>query len=110
MSDDDYFAEAAALVQGVAASAFGRYLTAHAGQTVNGSDAVAAFESDFGAGSGSKLVLNCTSVRGASALLEVRLHLPNPLRPASELTSMALATGDRGNCPSSFLLDPVPSR
>ena len=63
---------------------------------------------NFGAGSGSKLVMNCTNVRGASALLEVRLHLPNPVRPASELTSMVLSTGDRGNCPSSFLLDPIP--
>jgi ribonuclease T2 len=110
LAADAYFAEAAALVQAVAATAFGHYLTAHAGQTIDSSALVAAFEKDFGAGSGSKLVMNCTSVRGASALLEVRLHLPNPVRPASELTSMLLPTGDRGNCPSSFLLDPIPGR
>lgn len=110
MTADQYFALAAALVQDVAGTAFGKFLTANAGRTVDASAAVAAFERDFGAGSGSKLVLNCTNVRGASALLEVRLHLPNPPQDASQLTSMALATGDRGNCPSSFLLDPIPAR
>jgi len=110
LTADQYFATAAALVQQVASSSFGRFLASHAGRTVDAASAVAAFESDFGPGSGSKLVMNCTSVRGAPSLLEVRLHLPNALRPASELGSMLLATGDRGNCPSSFLLDPVPSR
>lgn len=109
LTADQYFATAAALVQGIAASSFGRYLTAHAGQTVDSGALVAAFEKDFGAGSANKLVMNCTSVRGASALLEVRLHLPNPVRPASELASMLLSTGDRGSCPSSFLLDPIPA-
>jgi ribonuclease T2 len=110
MSDDAYFALAVALIQQVASSAFGRYLTAHAGQTVDSGEVVSAFEQDFGAGSGNKLVLNCTNVRGAQALLEVRLHLPNPLRSVSELSAMALSTGDRGNCPASFLLDPIPTR
>lgn len=109
LSADQYFATAAALVQQVGAGSFGRYLADHAGQTVDAASVVAAFESDFGAGSGDKLAMNCASVRGASALLEVRVHLPNPLRPAAELKSMLLSTGDRGNCPSSFLLDPIPS-
>ncbi|HXT00068.1 MAG TPA: hypothetical protein VN915_05300 [Elusimicrobiota bacterium] len=108
LSADAYFATAAALVQQVASSSFGRFLAAHAGRTVDAAEAVAAFEADFGAGSGSRLVMNCASVRGSSALLEVRVHLPNPL-PATELKSMLLDTGDRGNCPSSFLLDPIPS-
>jgi ribonuclease T2 len=108
MTADAYFALAAALVQNVAASSFGKFLTANAGRTVNSSEAVAAFEADFGAGSGSKLVMNCTNVRGSSALLEVRVHLPNPIPGADRLGSMLLATGDRGNCASSFLLDPIP--
>jgi ribonuclease T2 len=110
LTADAYFAEAAALVQQVAATSFGQYLKAHAGQTVDSSAVVAAFEQDFGVGSGSKLTLNCTSVRGASALLEVRVHLPTPLQPASQLAAMLLDAGDHGNCPSSFLLDPIPSR
>jgi ribonuclease T2 len=109
LTADQYFASAAALIQQVAASSFGQYLKAHAGQTVDSSAVVAAFEQDFGVGSGAKLVLNCTSVRGSSALLEARLHLPTPLQPASQLAAMLLSTGDRGNCPSSFLLDPIPS-
>ncbi|HEX4046352.1 MAG TPA: hypothetical protein VH309_00880, partial [Elusimicrobiota bacterium] len=100
----------AALVQKVAATAFGQYLTAHAGRTVDSSALVSAYEQDFGAGTGGNLVLNCTNLRGSSALLEVRMHLPNPPPAASALTSSVLSTGDRGNCPSSFLLDPVPSR
>ena len=110
LAADDYFATAAALVQRIAGSAFGRYLTAHAGQTVDASAAFAAFEADFGAGSGGKLLLNCTEVRGSPALLEVNMHLSKPLRPASELSDMLLATGETGTCPASFLLDPVPSR
>jgi ribonuclease T2 len=110
LTADQYFATAAAFVQDIAASSFGKFLTANAGKTVALSDAVAAFEADFGAGSGSKLTLNCTNVRGSSALLEARLHLPSRLRPAPELAAMLLNTGDRGNCPSSFLLDPVPGR
>ena len=110
MKGDDYFALAAALVQQVAGSAFGRYLTANAGKTVDASEVVAAFERSFGSGSGTKLALNCTDVHGSQALLEARLHLENPPRAASELSSMLLDAGDHGNCPSSFLLDPVPSR
>ena len=110
MTADDYFAYASALVQQVAATGFGRYLTANAGKTVDASEVVAAFERSFGASSGTKLTLNCTDVRGTQALLEVRLHLQNPPRPASELSSMLLDKGDHGNCPSSFLLDPIPSR
>jgi ribonuclease T2 len=110
MSVDDYFAFASALVQQVAHSAFGRYLTLHAGETVDASAVVAAFEKGFGAGSGAKVSLNCTDVRGSKALLEVRLRLPNPPGAASELPAMLLDAGERGNCPSSFLLDPVPPR
>lgn len=110
LAADQYFAAAVALVQQFASGSLGGYLAQHAGQTVDMASITDAFEKDFGAGSASKLVMNCTSVRGSSALLEVRVHLPNPLRPASELGSMLLATGDHGNCPSSFLLDPIPQR
>lgn len=110
LTADQYFATAAGLVQAIAASSFGSYLAAHAGQTVDAAALRSAFEADFGAGSAGKVVMNCTRVGGASALLEVRLHLPRELRPVPELGAMLLATGDRGNCPSSFLLDPVPSR
>lgn len=108
LDGDAYFALAAALVQKVASTSFGRFLTAHAGQTVAMSDVLAAFEQDFGAGSGSKLALKCTNVRGSPALLEVRMHLPNPAPAPADLTSSILSTGDSGNCPSSFLLDPIP--
>ncbi len=110
MNDDDYFSLAASLVQQVAATAFGKYLTAHAGATVQSAAVIAAFEQGFGAGSGSKVSLNCTNLHGVAALLEVRLHLPNPLSAGADLPSIVLSTGDRGNCPSSFLLDPIPSR
>jgi ribonuclease I len=110
MNDDDYFSLAASLVQQVAHTAFGKYLTAHAGTTVQSAAVVAAFEQGFGAGSGSKVSLNCTNLHGVAALLEVRLHLPNPLSAGADLPSIVLSTGDRGNCPSSFLLDPIPSR
>ena len=108
MAAEDYFALAAALVRQVAGTNFGRFLSAHAGQTVTADDALSAFEQDFGSGSRDLVAMNCTNANGAQALLEVRVHLANPLRPASELASMLVSIGDRGNCPSSFLLDPIP--
>jgi ribonuclease T2 len=110
MGIDDYFETAAGFVRQVAGSAFGRFLTLHAGETIDASAATAAFEASFGAGSGDKLSLNCTDVRGAKALLEVRLNLKKGLHPGSELSSELSDVKDHGNCPASFLLDPIPSR
>lgn len=109
-SPDEYFTQAAALVEAVSASNFGRFLTARVGQTVNAADLLSAFESDFGAGSRSYVSLSCTKAHGATLLLDVRLHLANPLRPASELAKMLLPTAGSGNCPASFLIDPAPAR
>jgi ribonuclease T2 len=110
LAADDYFAEAAALVQQIARTNFGRYLTAHVGQTVDTADVTAAFAQDFGSDSRGLLTLNCSSVRGASALSEVRLQLAKNLPAGADLGSLLIPTGDNGNCGSSFLLDPVPSR
>jgi ribonuclease T2 len=107
---DDYFSQAAALVEQVASGALGRFISSHVGRTVSASDLLTAFESDFGSGSRRYVSLSCTKGRGASLLLDVRLHLSNPLRPASELSKMLLPTAGSGNCPSSFLIDPAPSR
>jgi len=104
---DDYFNRAAALVERVSASSFGRFLAAHVGQTVAAADLLASFEADFGAGSGKNVSLSCTDARGTSLLLDVRLKLSNPLRPASELASMLLPGAGAGNCPARFLIDPV---
>jgi hypothetical protein len=38
-------------------------------------------------------------------LLDVRLTLTQPLRPANELGKMLLPGGGKGNCPASFKLD-----
>jgi ribonuclease T2 len=108
MNADDYFALAASLVNQMAASSFGQFLAANAGQKVSMDDALTAFEKDFG--DRSLVSLNCTNVRGSSALLEVRVHLPASLASGANLTSSLIATGDHGNCPSLFLLDPVSSR
>ena len=107
MSPDDYFALAAALVKKVAATRFGGYLRAHAGQTIQAEAALAAFEQDFGAGSRNKITLNCVRVNGQQALIETHLRLAKSLRSADQLGSLLLATNERGSCPSSFLLDPV---
>jgi ribonuclease T2 len=108
LSADAYFALAASLVKQVAATSFGQFLSAHAGKTVSADDALAAFESDLG--KRTMVSLNCATVRGASALSEVRLHLPASLAPGAKLKTSLIATGDRGNCPASFLLDPVAPR
>ena len=107
---DGYFALAAALVRKVAQTAFGRYLSAHAGETANRESALSAFEQEFGAGSRDKIVLNCADVHGSPALLEVRLRLSPNIAAASELGARMMPAGAAGNCPDSFLLDSFPAR
>lgn len=102
---EEYFTRASDIVAFVAASNAGRFLAANAGRTVTADALRAAFERDFGAGSGSKIKLTCVKARGASLLSDVRLKLAHPLRPASELGKMLLPGGDKGNCPASFELD-----
>jgi ribonuclease T2 len=109
-SPDDYFARAAGLVERIAGTNFGRFLTTHVGQTVAASDLLSAFEADFGPGSRNDVSLSCTNAHGASLLLDVRLHLSNPLRPAEELAGMLLPSAGSGNCPAQFLIDPAPAR
>lgn len=105
LAADGYFALAAALVQAVAETHFGRYLRAHAGETVDAENALAAFEEDFGAGSRGKIALRCSTVGGKPTLLEVRVRLSARLRTAAEMGSMLLSAGRRGGCPTSFRLD-----
>ncbi len=104
---DEYFTRATDLVLAVSKTAFGRFLAARVGQTVNAEEVLAAFESEFGAGSRNLVSLSCTKSGGADMLLDVRFHLTQPLRPASEFGKMLLPVGGKGNCPASFKLDPL---
>ncbi len=105
LSPDEYFTRASDLVEFVARTNFGRFLTAHAGETVTADDALAAFEKDFGAGSRGKVALLCTKAGSVSLLLDVRMNLGKTPRPASELGKMLLPIAGKGNCPASFKLD-----
>lgn len=104
-SSEDYFVRSAELVEHIAGTAFGRFLAANAGRAVTADALLAAFERDFGAGSRSLVKLTCVKARGASLLVDVRLKLAHPLRPAKELGKMLLPGGGKGNCPASFELD-----
>ncbi|MDE2489784.1 MAG: hypothetical protein KGM24_02990 [Elusimicrobia bacterium] len=101
---DEYFTRAAGLVDAVAASSFGQWVTAHVGQTVSDSDFRSAFESYFGTGSSSYVSLLCTN----SMLLDVRMHLATPLQDASSLPQMLLSDSGQDKCPSSFSI-PAPN-
>ncbi len=106
---DEYFLQSAAFVSHLAGTSFGRYLSAHSGQTVTASALLTAFESDFGT-DGRKLVsLVCTKGRGSNMLLDVRMRLTHTLRPVSEFGKMLLPVGSAGNCPASFLLHELPA-
>lgn len=105
LAPDEYFSQASDLVVFVAKTSFGRFLFEHAGQSVTADAVLSAFESAFGAGSRNKINLGCTKARGEDMLLEVRLRLTHPLRPAAELGRMLLPVDDAGNCPASFKLD-----
>ncbi len=102
---EDYFLRSSELVEHIAGTAFGRFLSANAGRAVTADALLAAFERDFGAGSRTLVKLTCAKARGASLLVDVRLKLAHPLRPAKELGKMLLPGGGKGNCPASFELD-----
>lgn len=109
LTPDAYFTQASALVAFVATTNFGRYLAANSGKTVTADAVLAAFETDFGAGSRSMVSLSCTKARGSDMLLDVRMKLSQPLRPAAELGKMLQPGVGKGNCPASFLLDELPA-
>ena len=102
---DEYYTRTADLVAFVSTTKFGRFLSANKGRTVAADDLLAAFEGEFGAGTRTLVALNCTKAGGADLLLDVRLTLSQPLRPASELGKMLLPGGGKGNRPASFKLD-----
>lgn len=102
---EDYFARASALVTFVSGTTFGRFLAANTGRTVTADALLSAFERDFGAGTRVLVKLTCAKGRGAQMLVDVRLKLAHPLRPAAELGKMLLPGGGKGNCPASFELD-----
>lgn len=102
---DEYYNRTADLVMFVAGTKFGRFLSANTGRTVTADALLEAFESEFGAGTRGLVRLNCTKGGGADLLLDVRLTLSQPLRPAAELGKMLLGGGGKGNCPASFKLD-----
>ncbi|NNN04588.1 MAG: ribonuclease [Elusimicrobia bacterium] len=108
LSADAYFAAAASFVDAMAANAFGRYLSAHVGQTVDQESVLDAFETAFGPGSRSQVSLTCSDVQGSSALSGVDLRLSATLLPAVQMGQMLLPASGPGNCPSSFLIDPAP--
>lgn len=107
LSADDYFSDVVALVQAVDSSAFGQFLTAHAGGTVNAQDVRSAFESAYGSGSSADLSLGCARVNGQSALSAVTLRLSPQPPSAGALAQELLPAAGSGNCPGSFQLPGV---
>ena len=101
---DSYFSQASARHR-VAGTGFGPLSLGEHGRTVTADALLAAFERDFGAGSRAMVRLTCAKAGGADLLLDVRLKLSHPLRPAADLGKMLLPGGGKGNCPVSFKLD-----
>ena len=108
MTPDNYFTAAAALTAKFAATAAGRFVSAHVGQTVQANDLLSAFESQFGAGSRKYVSLQCAKVGGNSALAEVHLVLATPLQGTDFAKMLRPSPG--GNCPASFTIPAAGSR
>jgi ribonuclease T2 len=108
MAADAYFAEAAALTAKFSTTAPGRFITANVGKTVNAEDLLAAFESEFGAGSRKFASLRCGNSGGQTLFAEIRLALSPKLGSPDELGRMLLPSGG-GNCPASFVIN-LPGR
>lgn len=98
----DYFALAAGITAKFASTAPGRFITENVGRTVTLRDFLAAFEAEFGRGSGRSAGLRCANADGRPMLAELRLELSATLRRPEELDRSLLPSD--GNCPESFLI------
>jgi ribonuclease I len=100
---ESYFELADNLVGQANGSRLGRYIVAHAGQTVNASDLIAQARADWGAAADGAVKFAC-SRGGRPALSEVRLLL----KPSVQDLSGSLTAGDaQGGCPAAFLITPA---
>lgn len=99
-----YFSLEAGLYGQVAGSGLGTFISQNAGSTVSASDLIAAARQDWGDAGAGALTLSCGRLGSSEALSEIRLTLSPSIGPGSDLSGSFLQTGDRGNCPASFLI------
>lgn len=102
-----YFTAAIARTEDVAGTALGRFVAAHLGEVVARHDMIAAFEMDFGKGSGRALRLFCRRSETAASLMEIRLAL-RVGRVEEKLTRGSLVippTAKSGTCPARFRIE-----
>jgi len=111
LDSDTYFSTASTIVDKVATSTFGKFVTDNVGNTVSSDDFLAAFESAFGEGSGKSVTLHCINVAGESALSEVRMYFVNPLPVGLDIKEMLTQPGGSksSDCPQQFSIPKVPS-
>lgn len=110
LSGDAYFGAADAMLLQAISSAVGRFVAAHAGSTVSGSDVVAAAVQDWGGKAQGAVRLNCVSAGGGQTLSEVRLTLSPSVSASSSLGASLTGSDLTGNCPASFTILGGPSR
>ena len=98
----DYFAAAILLTRQMQIGAFGRFLDAHAGQSVALKELIGVFDQEFGAGSSRALKVSCVrGADGASSLTEIQLRLQRDqigdgLLPTTLDTSRKMSKGKCG--------------
>ena len=109
LDPESYFAASVARTEDVADTAFSRFVAENIGKTVERRDLIAAFEMDFGKGSGRALRLFCKRPEGIAVLMEIRLAL-RVGRIADKLTRGSLVippNAASGTCPTKLRIAAV---
>lgn len=103
-----FFTDELAMRDAVAASTFGRYLQAHAGQTVTHADVVSAFTQAFSTDRASALQLQCGKEAGGTIVLtQFWMTIPTAQLGAFPSAQALMATPpdqEEDTCPASFLI------
>jgi ribonuclease I (enterobacter ribonuclease) len=108
-----FFSTELSMRDAVASSDFGRYLTQHAGQTVDHSAVVAAFTSGFATDRATALQLQCGKMAdGTVVLTQFWMTIPTAQLASFPQSQAFMATPpdqDEDNCPQSFRIPAWPS-
>ncbi|POF29794.1 ribonuclease T2 family protein [Roseibium marinum] len=103
---DEYFDDTLHLTDLINDSAVGDLFFNNVGGEITGADIRAAFDADFGAGTGERVEIKCTSDGGRNLINEIWISLKGTVTPESGLGDLMLAADTVGMGCSRGLIDP----
>ncbi|WP_289034484.1 ribonuclease T [uncultured Roseibium sp.] len=104
---DEYYDDTLLLTDLVNASGVADLLAANVGEQIEGSDIRAAFDQAFGAGTGERVLIKCTSDQGRVLINELWISLKGEISPSADLGELMLAAAPTSMGCSRGIIDPA---